>query len=100
MSELSPKTIAIIEKLFAPSEHDRVATLLRDECGNNLPFLDKLDEFALERFRFAALKISDGDFAKLQRAVQVAKEDWRDLLMGADFGQSLTEHDRWAESIL
>ena len=33
--------------------------LLVTEYGTNLPFLDKLDMYQLERFRFAALKLSD-----------------------------------------
>ena len=54
----------------------------------------------LERIRFAVLKLSDGDVEKLDAAVNLAKTDWRDLLVAAGFGDSLTEHDCWADSLL
>lgn len=69
--------------------------MLVDECGSNLPFLQNLDMFGLERFRFAALKMSAGDLDRLREAISVAQQDWRDLLMAAGFGQDLTAHERW-----
>jgi hypothetical protein len=98
--ELSEQTWQIIRILFSASQHDEVARLLGQECGNNLPFLANLDKLALERFRFAALKLSEGRMDKLQTAIGVAKRDWRDLLVAAGFANSLTEHKRWAEQIL
>jgi hypothetical protein len=53
---LSPETLRRVDILFPPDDRDRVKALLYEQCGNNLPFLDKADMYALERFRFAALK--------------------------------------------
>lgn len=51
--------------------------------------------YQLERFRFAALKYSDGKLPLLEGAVQLAKEDWRDLLLAAGFGYDVEAHGRW-----
>ena len=93
--DLSPETVRRLEILFAPGDRERAAALLRDQCGNNLPFLDKANMHTLERFRFAALKYSDGNFAQLERAVKLAQRDWRDLLVAAGFANSLSAHERW-----
>jgi hypothetical protein len=95
MSELSQATLEKVHQLFRPEEHPQVVALLETECGNNLPFLDKLGPEALERFRFAALKLSEGNFEKLRRAVDVAKIDWRDLLVAAGFANDLEAHKKW-----
>ena len=100
MITLTERTHKLIELLFDESNRAEVARLLAQDCGNNLHFLEELTPEGLERFRFAALKISNGDIKKLRRAIQVANEDWRDLLMGAGFGHSLSEHERWAEARL
>ena len=82
---LSPDTQRRLAEVFPETESRRAAAeMLAHECGNNLPFLEKLDAHALERWRFAALKLSGGDLAKLRQAVELAKHDWRDLLMTAE----------------
>lgn len=92
---LSPGTRQRLELLFAPNDRPTAENLLVNECGNNLPFLEKLNPFELERFRFAALKESEGQLDLLQQAVDLAKRDWRDLLMSAGFGEDVKEHERW-----
>jgi hypothetical protein len=94
-SRLSPETERRVNLLFRPEEQNAAATLLITECGNNLPGLEILDEYQLERFRFAALKLSNGNLDKLRQAIALAKDDWRDLLVAAGFGNDVTEHNRW-----
>jgi hypothetical protein len=48
-----------------------------------------------DRVRIAALKVSDGDLAKLKEAIAVGKNDWRDLLYSADFANDTKKHLRW-----
>lgn len=91
ISEETEKRIAL---LFAPEERDRVRTMLRDECGTNLPFLHDPAHPEIERIRFAALKLSQGRLDKLEWAVQLAKRDWRDVLVGAGFGEP-GKHQQW-----
>lgn len=94
MSEkLSAETLRRIEAMF-PSDLGLEVEELLLQCGNNLPFLEKADEFQLERFRFAALKLSAGNMEKLKSAIALAKEDWRDLLVSAGFG-AVDSHKAW-----
>ncbi len=67
---LSPKTLEHIDSLFQPGSREEVVELLMHQCGNNLPFCEKSDEFQLERVRFAALKLSRGNLEKLREAIK------------------------------
>ena len=95
LSRLSKETEKRIDLLFAADKRERVRTILLNECGNNLPFLQNADEDELNRFRFAALKISDGDLGRLDEAIRLAKSDWRDLLVAAGFAHNRRVHTRW-----
>ena len=100
MTILSPRTRQLVEQLFPGAEQADVSNWLLYECGENLPFQKGRNEYELERVRFAALKISNGDPLKLLEAIELAKRDWRDVLMWAEFGNSLDAHESWAKSIL
>jgi hypothetical protein len=95
MPPLTPGCEERIALLFAPDEVALVRALLEEECGNNLPLLEQADSVTMDRYRFAVLKLSGGDLGKLDRALRLAKIDWRDLLMGAGFGYSVTAHLEW-----
>ena len=70
---LSPETQRRVEALFSPQDRAAATAMLIEDCGNNLPFLEELDEIELERFRFAALKLSNGSLQELVRAIELAK---------------------------
>ena len=97
---LSPLTRQLVEAIFDPKDVAEAARWLEGECGNNLPFCREYDEHKMERIRFAALKLSQGDPGKLLRAIDLAQRDWRDVLVAADFGNHLDAHERWARSVL
>jgi hypothetical protein len=94
-SALSVETQRRLEILFREDDRAEATRLLVEECGNNLPSCEDADEQDLERIRFAALKLSGGDLARLTKAVQSAKCDWRDLLGAAGFGYDTQAHKRW-----
>jgi hypothetical protein len=94
-SQISCATEKRIALLFRPDERALVRAILSEECGNNLPFLEHVDEVKLERFQFAALKLSEGKLDKLDRAVALAKRDWRDLLVAAGFAEDVYAHMSW-----
>ena len=60
-----------------------------------MPFSQDDDMYQLERVRFAALKLCEGSLAGLESAVELANIDWRDLLMGAGFGEDVNAHKQW-----
>ena len=50
--------------------------------------------YAMERIRFGCVKLSDGRIHRLINAIDLAKADWRDLLMAADFGEDVNAHNK------
>ena len=95
MVPLSPNTRLRIEALFRQDQRDAAQTLLESECADNLPFCERSDMFALERLRFAVLKLAGGNLERLQREIEHAKMDWRDTLIAAGFGQDVKAHEGW-----
>lgn len=89
---LTEETTQRVARLF-PADRELVSTLLVEECGDNLPFVSTAA--GIERIRIAALKVSGGDLNALQRAIDLAKLDWRDLLMAAGFGHDVSAHKSW-----
>jgi hypothetical protein len=92
---ISAESETRIQLLFSIAEQELVRALLLEECGNNLPGLESADSDAMDRFRFAVLKLSEGELPKLDKALRLAKTDWRDMLMAAGFGEDLSAHESW-----
>ena len=92
---LSPDTIVRLDILFDEPERSEAGRLLVEECGNRLPFCEESDAVSLERIRFAALKLSNGELSALRSAVELAQIDWRDLLVAADFAEDTDAHRSW-----
>ena len=92
---MTPATQQRIAVLFSAADRELVFGLLIEDCGNNLPGFEDADPAALERLRFAVLKLSGGDLNALQRAVDLAKTDWRDVLVCAGFGDDAKAHESW-----
>ena len=98
--KLSPRTTALVESIFTLEDVEEACQSLEQDCGNNLPGCSDSDEYRLERLRFAAIKVSQGNMSKLHEAIHEAQIDWRDLLMEAGFGYDVNEHETWAEKAL
>jgi hypothetical protein len=97
---LSSLTKQLIENIFDAKDTAEASQWLEQECGNNLPFCKDYDAQKMERIRFAVLKLSHGNIAKLLKTIDMARRDWRDVLVAADFGNHLDAHDLWAKDIL
>jgi gluconokinase len=98
--KLSPLAQQLVEKLFELGDQAEASRRLIEQCGNNLPFCNDHDEFKMERIRFAVLRIGLGDLNDLQKAIDDAKRDWRDVLVWGGFGERLDAHQEWAERTL
>ena len=94
-SSVSQETEERIALLFPPDQRELVRTTLSEQCGRNLPLTTNASETTLERIQFAALKLSEGHLDKLDRAVALARRDWRDLLMAAGFAHQIEAHKAW-----
>src|SRR3954453_23844207 len=93
--ELTSETEQRIALLFPEDQRDHVPTLLLEQCGHKLPFLQTVDAVGMDRFRFAVLKLSNGHTRELQDALKLAQTDWRDLLVAAGFANNLNAHAAW-----
>lgn len=92
---LSRGTQLRLKRLFHGKELKVATELLVNQCGNDLPFCENLGPVELERFRFAVLKLSEGRLDLLRKAIDLAKADWRDLLVAAEFANDVLAHERW-----
>jgi hypothetical protein len=101
MRDLSQETRRLIEQMF-PGEAARVAETLERVCNDDLPLVGKPTptNTNVERVRYAVLKLSGGTAEGFGKSIELAERDWRDVLVFAGFGNSLTEHRRWAAEIL
>jgi hypothetical protein len=99
MTPLTARTQAIVRLIF-PQSFSEVENVLAEQCGRNLPLCDNSTPESLERLRFAALKVSNGETDRLNEAVELAKRDWRDVLMWAEFANDLDAHKKWADQLL
>jgi hypothetical protein len=79
---LSPNVAKAIEILFPDESKKEVVQLLIEKCADNLPNHKNYDAYQLEDTRFQVLMISEGNIEKLYKAVQLANEDFRDILRG------------------
>src|SRR5262249_15160361 len=95
MVPLSSLTQVRVSELFRASDVKAATELLEAECGDNLPLVNDVTPRGLERIRFAVLRMSQGDIARMKSACARAKRDWRDILMAAGFGQDAGAHLSW-----
>ena len=96
MVPLSNSTLALVQQTVPEDLLQEVINLLENECADNLPFLEKATSEGLERCRYAVLKIGEGNIDKLINAIALAQQDWRDLLVAAEFAESVDAHKFWA----
>ena len=95
MPPLSSEAEKRVALLFGPNEQKQARIMLEEECGYNIPGAREGSTMVTtDRVRFAALKLSQGKLDKLQFAVDLAKRDFRDLLMWVGFGDP-DAHTSW-----
>lgn len=97
---LNTETRWLVDHLFKPEHRADAARMLTEQCSRNLPSCENANAAALERLRFAALKLSHGDLKRLSHAMREALTDWRDLLMAADFGLTVDAHRIWYKTLI
>jgi hypothetical protein len=101
MVGLSDRTMGHVRALFKDGEVEEAARLLANDCAELLPIVGRTSTPAsLERIRFAALRRSNGKLEELRKAIDLARLDWRDLLVAADFADDIHAHEKWRPRIL
>ena len=94
MSRVTPRTHRLLEKLFSPQQQTLLMTRLETECTPERLGCKGWTPEQMERLWFAVLKLSFEQPERTDQAFQLAKADWRDLLMAAGFGMDLNAHNK------
>ncbi len=95
MITVSEETNKRVRALFPAEQQEIVIDILLRECGDNLPLVDPSYGQLAERIRFSVIKLSRGELAELNKWVDLAKIDWRDVLVAAGFGGGIEGHLEW-----
>lgn len=83
--KLEPCVRELIALAFVPSDREFARTLLASIEHDR----------ESERIRIAAIRASKGSLDLLAQAADLARLDYRDLLMGAGFGHDTKAHLTW-----
>lgn len=82
--------------MFDAADVDAAERLLAHECAENLPLIgDAASPTGLERIRFAVIRVSGGRLDRLSETITLARKDWRDVLVAAEFAHDVRAHERW-----
>ena len=76
-----------MRQLFSRQQWPQVRQLLQEYGSNDW-------EREVDRVRLALLKLSAGDVEKLRAWLETAKQDYRDVLVGAEYPEQM-ELDSW-----
>lgn len=94
------RTRDVLRAVFPPNLWERVETTLMIDCGPAQVHSRDFDGEAMERIWLATLKLSDESITAFENAVLLAQIDWRDVLLGAGFGNDLDAYIKWAAVIV
>lgn len=97
MSELTPRTRRLVEALFPQQVQAGLLARLENECSRKALGCERWRPEQMERLWFAVPKICSSTPDGTDRAFELARADWRDLLVAADFGTDLDAHNVWWE---
>jgi len=78
ITELSQRVVALIEKIFSAADAPHIRGMIREFHWAPQPLID-------ERIHLDILEICNGKAEKVRELVDLAKIDWRDLIMVAEY---------------
>jgi hypothetical protein len=76
--ELSQRVTALIREIFPPADVPRIRELVREFHWSLGPAFD-------DRIHLDILEICDGKAERIRELVDLAKIDWRDLIVAAEY---------------
>lgn len=91
---------AAVESIFPPSDRGFARTLLASFINNEeLLFSDLLSSSDLDRILCSVLRVSNGTIEGLCEALEMAADDWAELLVLAGFHKSRIAHRQWLRKV-
>ena len=100
MLQLTEDTKNVVELLFPSDQAEEMKKRLQDELSNGLVFAAYSTAESRERIWLAVVKSCKETLNPWNTWFELAKTDWRDLLMAADFGHDTTAHIKWKRKVL
>ncbi len=101
MVPLTRRTAALVQRVAGSADAERLGRRLLEEIpgatdtGFHGPARD-----LLERIRISVLRLLHEGDQREDRVFDLARVDWRDLLMAAGHGEDVAAHEEWAEEML
>ena len=89
---LSARVQSLITECFSPEDAPFASELLAEYAEHLASSGWKIDN---ERVHTAIIKTAFGSIDDLVGAITTAEQDWRDVLMNADFGHDTKAHLSW-----
>ena len=74
--KLSKRTENLLNAFFPESSKVEAKDLIETMCGDNLPFCENSRSEEIERIRFSAIRMSEGQLDKLFDTIELAQTDW------------------------
>src|SRR5689334_9726004 len=78
VTNLSPRVLATIRRMFPGADAARAQEMIREFHWKLQPLID-------ERIHLDILELSGGKLEKVRELVDLAKTDWRDLIVTAEY---------------
>lgn len=100
MTVFSSKTKTLVHKLFTHKKATEVSGKFEIELAAEAVGCFGWTPAQMERIHFTVLKLTFNSESGLDEAIELAKRDWRDLLVAADFSEDLDAHEKWYESLV
>jgi hypothetical protein len=100
MLELTTDTKRVAEALFSSEDAERMKERLRTETADKSAFHAFNTAESRERIWLAIIKMCKETLDPWDEWFDLAKSDWRDLLMAADFGRDTKAHVKWKQKVL
>ena len=98
--ELTRDTEKVVDSLFECDEAKTLKDRLKEELSGDLPLTAFSTPESRERVWLAVIKKCNETLNPWDTWFELAKLDWRDILMAADFGHDTTAHIRWKRKVL
>jgi hypothetical protein len=99
MAALSKDSLAHLRSMFRSHDWPLATAALESGFDMDLPSADGASFPLLDRLHAAAIRFSGGDLGRLDQAIELARIDWRDLLVAAGFADEDGPHD-WQPRVL
>ena len=98
MSELTPRTLKLIERIPQPELRQLLVARLESECNREALGFTNWTPEQMERVWFAVLKLIGTKSEKADRVFELARSDVRDLWVAARFANDIDAHNKWWSS--